>query len=47
MTEQEMWILNPPLEELVGREQAAVIAAELGSMLRLDALYAYALVLTP
>jgi glyoxylase-like metal-dependent hydrolase (beta-lactamase superfamily II) len=43
MTEKEMWILNPPLEELVGAEQAAVIAAELGAMLRLDALYAYAL----
>jgi glyoxylase-like metal-dependent hydrolase (beta-lactamase superfamily II) len=43
MTEQETWILNPPLERLVGPEQAEVIAAELGSMLRLDALYAYEL----
>ncbi|MBV8435346.1 MAG: MBL fold metallo-hydrolase [Candidatus Eremiobacteraeota bacterium] len=43
MTEQEMWILNPPLEKLVGPEQAQVMIAELGSMLRLDALYAYEL----
>jgi len=43
MTQQEMWILNPPLEELVGGDQAAVIAAELGSSLRLDDLYAYRL----
>ncbi len=43
MTQLEMWILNPPLETLVGREQAAVIAAELGSSLRLDDLHAYRL----
>ena len=43
MTQLEMWILNPPLETLVGREEAAVIAAELGSSLRLDDLYAYRL----
>jgi len=43
MNEQEMWILNPPLERLVHPDEAAVIAAELGSMLRLDALYAYSL----
>ncbi|MEO6835522.1 MAG: MBL fold metallo-hydrolase [Candidatus Tumulicola sp.] len=41
MTPQEMWILNPPLDELLGPEQAELVAAELGSMLRLDALYAY------
>lgn len=46
MSEREMWILNPPLAEIVGPEQAAVIAAELGAMLRLDALYAYALTLS-
>lgn len=44
MTEQETWILNPPLEKLVGAEQAEVIVAELGAMLRLDALYSYELV---
>jgi glyoxylase-like metal-dependent hydrolase (beta-lactamase superfamily II) len=44
MTDRERWILNPPLEEIVGREEAAVIAAELGSMLRLETLYAYRLV---
>ncbi len=43
MSEEERWILNPPLEKLVGSEQAAVIAAELGSSLRLDQLYAYRL----
>jgi glyoxylase-like metal-dependent hydrolase (beta-lactamase superfamily II) len=46
MTQQEMWVLNPPLEGLVGREQAAVIAAELGSSLRLDRLYEYRLTVT-
>jgi len=44
MTPHESAILNPSLEALVGREQAAVIAAELGSSLRLDTLYAYRLV---
>jgi glyoxylase-like metal-dependent hydrolase (beta-lactamase superfamily II) len=43
-TEQEQWILNPPLERIVGSEHAAVIAAELGSMLRLDTLYRYHLI---
>ena len=43
MTPQENWMLNPPLEELMGREQAETVAAELGSMLRLDALYSYGL----
>lgn len=43
MTEQEEWILNPPLVQLVGEEQAEVIRAELGAMLRLDALYEYRL----
>jgi glyoxylase-like metal-dependent hydrolase (beta-lactamase superfamily II) len=47
MTEQEMWILNPPLAQIVGPEHAAVIAEELGSMLRLDALYDYQLTLSP
>lgn len=44
MTEGEAWILSPPLERLVGRDQAAVIAAELGASLRLDDLYAYRLI---
>lgn len=43
MTPEESWMLNPPLEELVGRQQAAIIAAELGASLRLDHLYAYRL----
>ncbi|HVA33080.1 MAG TPA: MBL fold metallo-hydrolase [Candidatus Baltobacteraceae bacterium] len=43
MTPQEAWVLNPPLHDLVGQEQAAVIAAELGSDLHLHALYAYRL----
>jgi glyoxylase-like metal-dependent hydrolase (beta-lactamase superfamily II) len=43
MTQEEMWMLNPPLTELVGPDEAAVIAEELGSALRIDALYAYRL----
>ena len=41
MTDRERWILNPPLEEIVGSEQAEVIAAELGSQLYLNDLYLY------
>lgn len=44
MTEQEESILNPSWEAIVGAEQAAVIAAELGAMLRLDDLYRYTLI---
>lgn len=43
MSEQELWILNPPLDDLVGPEQAELVAAELGSMLRIDTLYSYRL----
>jgi len=43
MTQQEAWILNPPLSELLDEEQAALVAAELGAQLRLDVLYAYRL----
>lgn len=43
MSDRERFILNPPLEQIVGQEQAEVIAAELGSMLYLHDLYAYAL----
>ncbi len=43
MTDRERWILNPPLEELVGTEQAEVIAEELGAGLLLNDLYAYTL----
>jgi glyoxylase-like metal-dependent hydrolase (beta-lactamase superfamily II) len=43
MTDRERAILNPPLEEIVGSEQAAVISAELGAQLYLNDLYAYAL----
>ncbi len=43
MSEQERWILNPPLEKLAGRSERELAAAELGSALRLDRLYAYRL----
>lgn len=43
MTQQEAWILNPPLGELLDEAQAALVAAELGAQLRLDTLYAYRL----
>lgn len=43
MSEKERWILNPRLDELVGAADAELAAAELGSMLRLDTLYAYRL----
>jgi glyoxylase-like metal-dependent hydrolase (beta-lactamase superfamily II) len=42
MTDGERWILNPPLAEIVGPEQAEVIAAELGAELYLNELFAYA-----
>jgi len=41
MNEQESWILNPPLRQIVGDEQAEVIEAELGAMLHLEHLYLY------
>ncbi|HUZ49776.1 MAG TPA: MBL fold metallo-hydrolase [Candidatus Dormibacteraeota bacterium] len=41
MTDEETAILNPPWEAIVGIEHAALIAEELGSMLRLDRLYRY------
>lgn len=44
MTDRERWILNPPLVELVGAEQAEVIAAELGAELYLNDLYVYNLI---
>lgn len=43
MTDRERWILNPPLEELVGTEQAEVIAEELGAQLTLTDLFVYTL----
>ena len=43
MTPAENAILNPEWESLVGAEHAPLIAAELGSMLRLETLYEYAL----
>jgi len=43
MTDRERWILNPPLEEIVGAEQAEVIAAELGAELYLNELHLYKL----
>lgn len=44
MTSQETLILNPAWETIVGPEHAAVVEAELGSMLRLDRLHRYSLV---
>jgi glyoxylase-like metal-dependent hydrolase (beta-lactamase superfamily II) len=44
MTDDEAWMLNPPLERLVGAEQADVIRAELGSGMRLERLHSYRLV---
>jgi glyoxylase-like metal-dependent hydrolase (beta-lactamase superfamily II) len=43
MSEQEGWILNPPVEQLVERAQRDLAAAELGSAMRLDELDAYRL----
>jgi glyoxylase-like metal-dependent hydrolase (beta-lactamase superfamily II) len=45
MTDRETWMLNPPLEGIVGAEQAEVIRAELGSSLRIDRLNRYRLVI--
>lgn len=44
MTPDEMAMLNPRIEELVGPDEAAVIVAELGAELRLETLYEYSLV---
>lgn len=43
MTPSESETLNPDLERLVGRDQAAVIAAELGASMRVTDLYEYRL----
>lgn len=43
MTTQEMAILNPAWETIVGREQAEIVEAELGAMNVLDRLDEYAL----
>jgi glyoxylase-like metal-dependent hydrolase (beta-lactamase superfamily II) len=43
MTPQEMAILNPRIEELVGPTEAPVIVAELGTELRLERLLSYRL----
>ena len=43
MTPAESATLNPELESLVGREQAAVVAAELGAAMHITDLYAYRL----
>ena len=44
MTKEETAMLNPDWKDIVGPEHAAVVEAELGSMLRLDALYRYRLI---
>jgi len=43
LTPGETAMLNPPLEDVVGPEEAAVIAAELGAEIRIDSLHAYRL----
>jgi glyoxylase-like metal-dependent hydrolase (beta-lactamase superfamily II) len=43
MDAQEMAIMNPPWEQIVGHEQADVIRAELGAMLHVERLHRYAL----
>lgn len=43
MTSQEASILNPPLAQLVGPEEAALIAEELGASLRIDGVDRYSL----
>ena len=43
MTADESAMLNPRIEEIVGREEAAVIVAELGTELRLESLQEYTL----
>ncbi len=44
MTAAESETLNPDLERLVGRDQAAVVAAELGAAMAVTDVYAYRLV---
>jgi len=43
MDAQEMAIMNPPWEQIVGHEQADVIRAELGAMLHVERLHRYTL----
>jgi glyoxylase-like metal-dependent hydrolase (beta-lactamase superfamily II) len=43
MDVQEMAIMNPPWEQIVGHEQADVIRAELGAMLHVERLHRYTL----
>jgi glyoxylase-like metal-dependent hydrolase (beta-lactamase superfamily II) len=43
MTGEEVAMLNPRIEEIVGPQEAALIVAELGTTMRLDSLYAYRL----
>jgi glyoxylase-like metal-dependent hydrolase (beta-lactamase superfamily II) len=44
MSDDEMQMLNPRIEEIVGPAEAAVIVAELGTDLRLESLREYSLV---
>jgi glyoxylase-like metal-dependent hydrolase (beta-lactamase superfamily II) len=46
MDAQEMAIMNPPWEQIVGHEQADVIRAELGAMLHVERLHRYTLLET-
>jgi glyoxylase-like metal-dependent hydrolase (beta-lactamase superfamily II) len=43
MDAQDMAIMNPPWESIVGHEQAKVIRAELGAMLHIERLHRYTL----
>jgi glyoxylase-like metal-dependent hydrolase (beta-lactamase superfamily II) len=41
MTARESWILNPPVEDVAGPDEAALVRAELGTQLQVDRLYRY------
>lgn len=43
MTAAESWMLNPPVEDVVGPDEAALVRAELGTQLHLDRLDRYRL----
>jgi glyoxylase-like metal-dependent hydrolase (beta-lactamase superfamily II) len=44
MDAQATAIMNPPWEQIVGEDQAAVVRAELGAMLHVEQLYRYTLI---
>jgi hypothetical protein len=44
MDAQATAIMNPPWEQIVGEDQAAVVRAELGAMLHVEQLFRYTLI---